>query len=379
MLKKSPNYLSLIVILAFSVCIMTSCSGDDSDDVISASKIEGQWLMTREIWKYTINSHGDISSGNKEVSTELNVWDFQSDGTLKIYCEFEEWETNQWSLKGNQLTIKEWDEEFEEYDVMIYTLTISDGKMIIRYHEKDDDGEDYKENHFVNVKSLKDVTPDLLGRWELTKVYIDNSETINGDLYGTWEFCNDGTLKISYEDTVRWRTLGNFIYIESDFFATTYVVSVSQNKLVLKQESNNGEVKEYHFVREGYTGSDDKEDQNRPTGEATIVGNWEVSKVTTKTYTTIPEMQDYYNNEEVESGNGEYWEFSSNKLIVHDPSDAMNGKAVNYTYNKSEGTLSVQGWLTYEVTELTPRKMTLMSDHNDGKFGTTTIIDFIKK
>lgn len=388
MLKKSLNYFSLIAILALSVCFMTSCSRDDSDEVIDASKIEGQWLMTREIWKSI--EYGQVSSENQDVTNELKIWDFQSDGTLKIYCGFDLCKTGKWSVERNNLTIKKWDEYEEEYSVEIYTLTISDGKLIIRYSEKDEEGEYYEEYHFDNVKSLEDITPDLLGRWHMIKqtYHIDgvldgNNDTDVEEDGILWEFLSDGDLNMYKNENIlegryKWRSIGKILaVIYDESYMPTYTVSISSNNMIIRRNFSSDEsIEEFHFVREGYSNIDDT--PNNPTEEATIVGNWEVAQVTTKYYTTIPEMQDY-NNVEVESGNGEYWEFSSNKLIVHDPSDVMNGKVVSYTYNKSEGILSIPGWLTYEVTELTSRKMTLMTDHNDGKFGTTTIIDFIKK
>lgn len=57
----------------------------------------------------------------------------------------------------------------------------------------------------------------------------------------------------------------------------------------------------------------------------------------------------------------------------------MNGKPVNYTYNKSNKTLSIAGSMTYTVDNLTTNEMTLSFESSDGKFGVKTVIDFEKE
>ena len=133
----------------------------------------------------------------------------------------------------------------------------------------------------------------------------------------------------------------------------------------------------------GFTacGNDDEpENPAEGTGAATssIVGKWEITKTTYKYYTTIPEMQQYYEREEVEEGNGEYWEFTASKLIVHDPSDLLNGKAMNYTYNEKNGELKITGALTYNVTKLTSSSMTAKLESSDENYGTIVTIEFKK-
>lgn len=118
---------------------------------------------------------------------------------------------------------------------------------------------------------------------------------------------------------------------------------------------------------------------NPSTSKSELVGNWYIEKTTTYYFTTIPEAQGYYNHEEVDYGQGEYWEFTDKTVTVHDSSDLMNGKPVNYTYNKSNKTLSIAGSLTYTVDNLTTNEMTLSFESSDGKFGVKTVIDFEKE
>lgn len=126
--------------------------------------------------------------------------------------------------------------------------------------------------------------------------------------------------------------------------------------------------------------NDDNDGPDDPSNnDSKIVGVWEIVKTTTKYYTTVPEAQDYYNREEVEDGDGSYWEFTSSKLTVHDAKDLADLKPVNYNYNESKGELSITGLLTYKVTKLTKSAMTLVHDSSDGQFGITTTIEFVKK
>lgn len=131
----------------------------------------------------------------------------------------------------------------------------------------------------------------------------------------------------------------------------------------------------------GLTACSSDDDPENPDDGVTseIVGRWEVSVVTTKYYTTIPEAQDYYYREEVDYGTGEYWDFTSSKLTIHDENDLMNGKAVKYSYNKKKGELSVSGGSMYKVKKLTSNSLILTLDSSDGQFGISTTIEFIKQ
>ena len=131
----------------------------------------------------------------------------------------------------------------------------------------------------------------------------------------------------------------------------------------------------------GFTacGNDDDVPENPgDVNTSSFVGKWEVVKTIDKYYTTIPEMQDYYNREDVEEGNGEYWEFTANKVTIHDPSDLLNGKPVDYSYNKKTGELTLSGIMTYKVTKLTSTSMTIVFESSDQNFGVITTTEFKK-
>ncbi len=90
-------------------------------------------------------------------------------------------------------------------------------------------------------------------------------------------------------------------------------------------------------------------------------------------------MQDYYDHEEVEYGDGSYWEFTSSKLTVHDMGDLANSKPVKYTYNESSKELKIAGSMTYTVKKLTNSEMILVMDTSDANFGVKTTIEFQKQ
>ncbi len=126
-------------------------------------------------------------------------------------------------------------------------------------------------------------------------------------------------------------------------------------------------------------GDDDEPDSPDNGNKSKIVGIWEISQTTTKYYSKIPEMQDYYDHEDVEYGDGSYWEFTSSKLTVHDAGDIANSKAVKYTYNESTKELKIAGTITYTVKKLTNSQMTLVFDSSDANFGIKTTIEFHKQ
>lgn len=126
-------------------------------------------------------------------------------------------------------------------------------------------------------------------------------------------------------------------------------------------------------------GDDDEPDSNNNGSKSKIVGIWEITQTTTKYYSKIPEMQDYYDREEVEYGDGSYWEFSSSKLTVHDMADLADSKPVKYTYNESAKELKIAGTMTYTVKKLTNSEMILVMDTSDANFGVKTTIEFQKQ
>ena len=110
--------------------------------------------------------------------------------------------------------------------------------------------------------------------------------------------------------------------------------------------------------------SDDDENES---GSSALIGTWDVVQAV-----------NYYGSESmVEDGNGAYWEFTANKLTVHDSEDLMNGKPCDYTY--SNGKLSVIGISIYTVTELTSEKMVLRSEPMDLGITYYNIITFKKR
>lgn len=209
--------------------------------------------------------------------------------------------------------------------------------------------------------------------------------------YGiVWDIMSDGTIDIyvnetDLDGTRRWECLGNYLTLleDDDYFQSTYEVKLSEGKMSLKEYydyDNKDRSIEYKFVRSkddihpGIPDSDPDSDNDSDSVE----GKWAISKIITQRYTFIPELQNAYNDEEVKYGNGEYWEFTSTRVTVHDPSDLMNGKPINYTFNKATNELSISGWVTYNVTQLTSRHMTLEWDTNDGQFGERNIMEFTK-
>lgn len=288
MVKSMKKFFGLLALLVCSMCLMTSCSKED-DPAGSSDEIVGRWKMVREIWKESANGHV-YSSGDEDCSDDNCVWDFQEGGKFCVYEDNELVNTQEWAVSGNQLTIQGWDDGEQEYVTEKYSWSISSGKLIIVFIEKEGDEEVYAE---------------------------------------------------------------------------------------------------WHFVREGQSGGgsgvtepddDDDDEPNIPGPSASsIVGNWKVVRTTTKRYFLIPEMKDY-NSESVSEGNGEYWEFTSTKLTIHDPADLMNGTPVSYVYNKENGTLSVNAISSpYQVTELTSQRLTLESDSHDDTAGVTVIIEFIRQ
>ena len=112
-------------------------------------------------------------------------------------------------------------------------------------------------------------------------------------------------------------------------------------------------------------GSDDDENEN---GSSALIGTWEI----------VQSVHYYGNESEVENDNGAYWEFTANKLTVHDSTDSMNGKPSDYTY--SNGKLNIIGMSFYMVTELTSEKMVLRSEPIDlGIYTYHNIITFKKR
>ena len=113
-------------------------------------------------------------------------------------------------------------------------------------------------------------------------------------------------------------------------------------------------------------GSDD--DNENEGGSSALIGKWDVVQTV-----------HYYDSEsEVDDGNGAYWEFTANKLTVHDSKDLMNGKPCDYTY--SNGKLSITGMSIYNVIELTSEKMVLRSELLDfGVYTYYNIITFKKR
>ena len=129
-------------------------------------------------------------------------------------------------------------------------------------------------------------------------------------------------------------------------------------------------------------GGDDDDEPDAPNNVGTtseLVGKWEVVKTTTTHYTFIPEMKEYYDNVEVEDGNGVYWEFTKNKVTTYDPTDLLNGKPQNYTYNKETRDVTIFNFISFTVTKLTSREMILTFESSDEYYGVSSVMEFRKK
>lgn len=116
-----------------------------------------------------------------------------------------------------------------------------------------------------------------------------------------------------------------------------------------------------------FTACSSDDDENKG-GSSALIGTWDV----------VQSVHYYDSESEVDDDNGAYWEFTANKLTVHDSKDLMNGKPCDYTY--SNGKLSVTGISIYMVTELTSEKMVLRSEPMDlGIYTYYCIITFKKR
>lgn len=395
MLQRIGKHIMMWVVAICSIYSLTSCSNDE-DGLSSNANIVGEWMKTREIHS---EKEGNASSNyDEDVRDQVEVWKFQDNGDLLIYRQHELFWKRKWSFKGNKLVLGPWNEAWNEdeeqyYIEDVYNVTISSGKMILKYSEKDSEGSLYDELQFVNCNTLKDIKPEIIGRWYMTEERYTPDDWNSSDLseYGiVWDIMSDGTIDIyvnetDLDGTRRWECLGNYLTLleDDDYFQSTYEVKLSEGKMSLKEYydyDNKDRSIEYKFVRSkddihpGIPDSDPDSDNDSDSVE----GKWAISKIITQRYTFIPELQNAYNDEEVKYGNGEYWEFTSTKVTVHDPSDLMNGKPINYTFNKATNELSISGWVTYNVTQLTSRQMTLEWDTNDGQFGERNIMEFTK-
>ena len=93
------------------------------------------------------------------------------------------------------------------------------------------------------------------------------------------------------------------------------------------------------------------DDNDEPTSSA-LVGTWDI--ISNVYYSP-------YDAPEYDSVNGAYWVFTASQITVHDATDLMNGKTVNYVYDSSSKELKVVGWPIYTVLELTNTTLTMQS------------------
>lgn len=125
--------------------------------------------------------------------------------------------------------------------------------------------------------------------------------------------------------------------------------------------------------------SDSDKEPSGGSGKSELAGIWYIEQTTNEYYTTIPEAAEYYNRTDIQYGDGEYWEFTSSKMTVHDSNDLADDKPVNYTYNARKKELSIAGMITYTVKTLTSTRMVLYADSSDGNFGHKVTIEFSKE
>ncbi|MDY5320755.1 MAG: lipocalin family protein [Prevotella sp.] len=95
-------------------------------------------------------------------------------------------------------------------------------------------------------------------------------------------------------------------------------------------------------------GDDDDDVNVGSTSE--LVGTWDI--VNTTYYSTGE-------SPEVESGDGEYWVFTADKLTVHYSEDLANGESFDYTYDSSSKEIYIDGDLPFHVTALSKSSLTL--------------------
>ena len=83
-----------------------------------------------------------------------------------------------------------------------------------------------------------------------------------------------------------------------------------------------------------------------------LVGTWD-----------IVEAVNYYDDGNVycKEGDGSYWVFTSNTLVVHDKTDFFNGTVINYTFDGKIITAFNNGVFT--VLELTSTSLILRTNH----------------
>ena len=83
-----------------------------------------------------------------------------------------------------------------------------------------------------------------------------------------------------------------------------------------------------------------------------LVGTWD-----------IVESVDYYDDGTIEreEGNGNYWVFTSNTLVIHDKDDIFNGTVISYTFDGKS--LTAFSNTVYTVLELSTDKLKMRSNH----------------
>lgn len=147
MLQRIGKHIMMWVVAVCSIYSLTSCSNDE-DGLSSSANIVGEWMKTREIHS---EKEGNASSNyDEDVRDQVEVWKFQDNGDLLIYRQHELFWKRKWSFKGNKLVLGPWNEAWNEdeeqyYIEDVYNVTISSGKMILKYSEKDSEGSLYDE------------------------------------------------------------------------------------------------------------------------------------------------------------------------------------------------------------------------------------------
>lgn len=198
---------------------------------------------------------------------------------------------------------------------------------------------------------------DIVGVWEVTS-YQSNigGESIVGDKI----YLNaDGTYR-DPQDNGHWTLSGNLLTISVDGGNTVKyeVVTLTASELSLKLLDNYFSLT-MNLKKEG-TNSEGG-DNGSGTDSFLLVGTWDIVQSVYYVESEEPEYED---------GNGAYWVFTANRITVHDPTDALNGRSVDYIY--SDGKLYVGGVSIYTVTELTSSKLVIRSETIYGSYNTIT-------
>ena len=109
---------------------------------------------------------------------------------------------------------------------------------------------------------------------------------------------------------------------------------------------------------------DDDDDGDGFEASSELVGTWDIVSSIYYSPDEPPEYDDVQ---------GAYWVFSATQITVHDKRDVLNGKSIDYVYDRSTKTLKVVGWPFYTVLELTSTTLKMQSVSIAGQYTVITL------